>query len=233
MGKVKKGNSKMSGPGNKNGNPQNLKAGKRRMTAMQHAFVSEYLLCGNAKEAARKAGYRNPTAQGVMLLDPARHPLTANAVAKARARQEQRAEMKADDVLRHIHEVIQINLAEWFLPGDGGGWLIDEADLAGLPPYVGKMIESIERRETVLVTPDGNEVRKVQFWVRIVSKTKAMELAAKHQLGEKHEYTFTQVNWDEMYRRRPRPDPLARRLEVLAEEVKALPPTDTPTEDPK
>ena len=40
-----------------------------KLTPKQKAFVDEYLICGNATEAARKAGYKQPHVQGSQNLE--------------------------------------------------------------------------------------------------------------------------------------------------------------------
>ena len=39
------------------------------LTPKQKAFADEYLICGNATEAARKAGYKQPHVQGSQNLE--------------------------------------------------------------------------------------------------------------------------------------------------------------------
>ena len=40
-----------------------------KLTPKQKAFADEYLICGNATEAARKAGYKQPHVQGSQTLE--------------------------------------------------------------------------------------------------------------------------------------------------------------------
>lgn len=40
-----------------------------KLTLKQKAFADEYLICGNATEAARKAGYKQPHVQGSQTLE--------------------------------------------------------------------------------------------------------------------------------------------------------------------
>lgn len=67
------------------------------MNRKQQVFVSEYLKCWNATEAARRAGYKQPHSQGPRLLENV-------GVAEAiRARIEEKA-MSADEVLLRLAE---------------------------------------------------------------------------------------------------------------------------------
>jgi Terminase small subunit len=157
-----------------------------KLTDKQRVFVAEYVIDMNATRAAVAAGYSPKTAasMGCQLLDHKAYPLVAVAVKKALADKELRAEKKADDVLRYIHTAMWYQPLMFFLPGDDGGWLIDEDKVATLPPCIGCLIEEVERR-TVVIGEGANRKEVTKFWVRLVSKTAAMTLAAKHQLGEK------------------------------------------------
>ena len=157
-----------------------------KLTDKQRVFVAEYVIDLNATRAAVAAGYSPKTAasMGCQLLDHKAYPLVAVEVRKALADKELRAEKKANDVLRYIHTAMFYQPLMFFLPGDDGGWLIDEDKVATLPPCIGCLIEEVERR-TVMRGDGENRQVATMFWVRLVSKTAAMTLAAKHQLGEK------------------------------------------------
>jgi hypothetical protein len=204
--------------GREGGNPDGIRGRggkKRQLTEKMKLFKAEILKGATPSQAAAVAGYKNPQVLGLRLTDPNYYPVLANEISKALARKEERAALKADEVLRYIHDVMSVNLGRWFLPGDGGGWLIDEDGLKNLPPEVARLIECIEKRE-IAVGEGPKAVRRTTFWVKIVSKTKAMELAAKHQLGERHEHVVTTVNWAGMYARPARPeDPGDKRIREL------------------
>jgi phage terminase small subunit len=166
-----------------------------KLTDRQRAFVAEYVVDMNATRAAVAAGYSPKTAAslGCQLLDDKVYPLVAVEVRRALARKELVAERKADDVLRYIHCVMWFQPLQFFLPGDDGGWLLDEDKLATLPPAIGCLIEEVEVRRFVVGTgADRQEVTR--YWVRLVSKTAAMALAAKHQLGDKSPPPVMQQN---------------------------------------
>ena len=83
-----------------------------KLTARQERFASEYLIDLNATQAAIRAGYAKKGArvEGVRLLINAR---VAEAVAKGRAKQEQRAEIEADDVIRELVKIGFANMADY------------------------------------------------------------------------------------------------------------------------
>ena len=72
-----------------------------RLTAKQERFIAEYLIDLNATQAAKRAGYSDPNI-GRQLITKNN---VAAAIAKGRAKQEQRAEIKADDVIRELAKI--------------------------------------------------------------------------------------------------------------------------------
>jgi phage terminase small subunit len=166
-----------------------------KLTDKQRSFVAEYVIDLNATRAAVAAGYsaRTAASMGCQLLDRKAYPLVATEVKKALAEKELRAEKKADDVLRYIHTAMWFQPLHWFLPGEDGGWFIDPDKVDSLPPHIGCLIEEMELRK-VVVGASENRQEVTRLWVRLVSKTAAMTLAAKHQLGEKIQTTNTNID---------------------------------------
>jgi hypothetical protein len=164
------------------------------ITDKQRVWINEYLIDMNGARAARVAGYGHPDVAAARLLNPNLYPLVVAELKKALARKELVAERKADDVLRYIHTAMFFCPADHFDPGGKGGWLISQEDYRGLPQEVRCLIEEMETR--TIETESGSIST---LWVRFVSKTQAMALAAKHQLGEKIQATVTQerVSWND------------------------------------
>jgi hypothetical protein len=169
-----------------------------RVSAKQKVFIDEYVASKSPTDAARKAGFAVPNVMGFRLLDEKQFPLVAAACKTALARQSERALKKGDDILKFIHGVMYTNWSRWFLPGDDGTWTVSESDYKNLPDEVGQFIEEITKH-----VREDDSGREVWFKVRLVSKTTAMALAAKHQLGEKMTITNVSVNWDDLLRGKP------------------------------
>jgi len=76
-------------------------------------------------------------------------------------------------------------------------------EFRALPIHVKRIIEDVEIQNVSIETPDGATIEKKKVRCRMISKTKALELAAKYGLTEKHEHqvNVTTVNWDELYDR--------------------------------
>jgi phage terminase small subunit len=72
-----------------------------KLTAKQRRFVAEYLLDGNATQAAVRAGYSPRSAHSIAneLLEK---PEVRAAVDAAEARRLERLDLKADDILREL-----------------------------------------------------------------------------------------------------------------------------------
>lgn len=197
-------------------------AGIRVMTAKQQLFVHEYLLSRNATESARKAGYKHPDIRAAELRDPAKNPLVARAIDEGLAKVNEQTVLDALGVQRYIHTAMTFQPLKFFTPSEGG-WLLTEEQFRTLPDHIGQLVEDMTVKETLRANDDGTEERVLQYWVKFVSKTKAMDLAAKHQLGERHlsEKKIT-IDWAGLAAP-PRADD-AVEAEILRVEQAALPP---------
>ncbi len=174
------------------------------LTPKQAIFVAELEKHGVKSRAAEEAGYKNPSVAGAKLCNPAQYPEVARAVERALERRKSAGIKTSDDVLRYIHTTMFFNPLRFFEPADGGGWMIDEERWAELPDEIGCLIESVELRTRTEEALAGTvQTRKV--WVKMVSKTQAMMLAARHQLGDKHAVTVgaatNGIDWDDLARR--------------------------------
>lgn len=179
------------------------------LTKKQRIFVSAYLKSKNGKAAAVEAGYGSPEVAASRLLNGKRYPKVTASIDSHLAVIEERAVKSSEDVLRYIHDAMFFEPLRFFEPGDNGGWLVSKDKYASLPPEIGCLIESVERR--IIKLKDGTTIEKL--WVKLVSKATAMALAAKHQLGEKHEIKgqVNVVNWD-VYTQPDVPDACAAKL---------------------
>lgn len=83
---------------------------KDKLTPKQQRFVSEYLKCGNATEAVKKAGYKFKTdkaagVQGVRLLGNAS---VARAIEKGQERRNDRLELEEDFELKKAIQLLDM-----------------------------------------------------------------------------------------------------------------------------
>jgi hypothetical protein len=130
-------------------------------------------------EAARKAGYAHPSQAATKLMN---HPAIRRFLGKIKREREERTEISSDRVWRYLSGILEFDPTEWFVPsrdGDGEYFEISCEDFRELPKEVAIYIEGAALK--TLYDKEGSVVE--QFYrVKMVSKTKSMEVAAKHAL---------------------------------------------------
>jgi phage terminase small subunit len=140
-----------------------LRSAKGQLRHRQQLFVHHYLLCGNASKAAEKAGYANPNSG---------HQLIRNSKVKRylQAQSDRLAEKFAATKERIIQELCRIaylDPAELF---DENGKL---RPIHEIPPETRAAIAGVN----VTKNQEGEIVSKI----KLVDKTKALEMLAKYQ----------------------------------------------------
>lgn len=78
-----------------------------KLTPRQTRFVDEFVLCGNASEAARRAGYSEKTA-GAIATENLQKPAILEAIGAARARTAAEFEVTRQGVITGILEAIEM-----------------------------------------------------------------------------------------------------------------------------
>lgn len=141
---------------------------KGKLTTKQQRFVDEYLIDGNATQAAKRAGYSDDTAysQGQRLL---KNVVVAKVVAKAQAERSERTKIDADYVLKRLQEMDSLDV-------------LDILDCAGnikpikdWPKSWRTSISGIDLHE--MINGDTNTiVRKIKW----PDKAKNLELLGRH-----------------------------------------------------
>ncbi|WP_444467242.1 terminase small subunit [Sutterella wadsworthensis] len=83
---------------------------ERKLTPKQQVFVSEFLKCGNATEATRKAGYRCRSAHGFEVQGSAllRKPEVSRAIEAAQTKRNERLRLEEDYELRKGIELLDM-----------------------------------------------------------------------------------------------------------------------------
>lgn len=154
------------------------------LTAKQQRFVAEYLVDLNATEAAKRCGYSAKTAksQGSRLLTNAD---IAQAVADGKDRQLAAADLSAARVLEELRRLAFLDIADLF----------DERDnlksIHEIPPAARAAIAGIEVVRANLNPSDGKRDDDYIHKVKLIQKTSALEMLAKHfaLLTEKVEHS--------------------------------------------
>jgi len=83
----------------------------QKLTLRQQRFVDEFVLCGNASEAARRAGYSEKTA-GAIAAENLQKPVILEAIRGARAQNAARWDVTRQDVLSGVLEAIEMAKAK-------------------------------------------------------------------------------------------------------------------------
>ncbi len=99
---------------------------KPKLTARQAMFVSEFLVDGNATQAAIRAGYSAKTAKAIGTENLAK-PAIAAAIAEARAKRFARNDITAERVLQELARVAFFDIRRLLNP-DGSMKPLDELD---------------------------------------------------------------------------------------------------------
>lgn len=154
------------------------------LTVRQARFVQEYLVDLNATQAAIRAGYATKTANqaGPRLLV---NVGISAAIAKAQAKRAERIEVKQDEVLLALLDVLRSDVRDFQVDDDGVLTLRD-----GAPDRAWKAVQSVKHKITKTVTESETEIeRDIEF--RLWSKPDALRMAMQHLglLVEKHEVT--------------------------------------------
>lgn len=82
---------------------------EKKLTPKQQRFVSEYLKCWNATEAARKAGYKgNDATLSAVGGENLRKPLISEAIERAKERRNDRLELEEDYELKMAQKILKM-----------------------------------------------------------------------------------------------------------------------------
>lgn len=199
-------------------------------------FAQAYRRCWNATTAAIEAGYAEKSAHvigcNMLARDDVQQELARLAIESEREHQ-----LSAGQILQALSEIAYSDVTEVvrFVKVVNGRYVVALRDMPLLPLAVRRTIASFK----VDATTGAVEVK---FW----SKTKALELLAKHAglLNEvvKHEHTFSQEALDRMDDQtllettRAEAERYERHLAAMARVRRAvgeLPPAEEPTNSPR
>ena len=175
------------------------------LTHKQLAFVNAYIIDRSPKKAAIAAGVpeKQASSVGSQWLDAVRFPLVTAEIKKRLQIIEDQAILEAADIRQRIHTVINFSLIDWFEPDEDGWWTATLEQMRALPQHIRRLITEVEIQKVSIEQPDGTVIDRKKVRCRTMSKDKALDLASKYGLIERHEHqvNVTTVNWDELYDR--------------------------------
>lgn len=125
--------------------------------------------------AAQKAGYKNPSQSAHYMMQK---PHIAAALGREQRRRLERLQLKADEVLHMLATGLFFNPLSLFKPSAKGSWVVE--DLDKIPDEIGRLIEEVKTRTVEELDNDGNTRVTTYFEIKMISKTRLLELAMKH-----------------------------------------------------
>lgn len=168
----------------------------------QRTFVMEYIASSdfNATEAARKAGYKNPSVSAARLLN---NPKVKRFLKQKQTRREQKLELRAERVLFELQCIGFRNMKDFVDPDNGG--LI--TDIRKLPNHAAAVIKKLkEKHDTYYDGENTHDV--VTFELEFESKIPALDMLMRHMgidkpqpdvKNEEADETKKKLVWDEYY----------------------------------
>ncbi len=149
-------------------------------TERQLAFIREFLVDGNAAEAARRAGYSAENANGIAY-HLRNDPKIAERIAAGQARRREKKQITADRVLEELGRMAFSTMSDYVEWGPGGITLRDHA-----------LLDEDQKAAVADVEPKGNgKVARLKLY----DKLAALNALARHlgmtggrtALGPRHE----------------------------------------------
>lgn len=181
------------------------------ITEMQWAFIEAFKKDPtSARRAAIAAGVAegNAGVQASRWMDIEQFPLVVNEIRKALEKIEEGSLLSGQALLTHCHRVLLTRYADFFLPSENARnpdvWQITPEGLKALPDHIAQMIEGVMYKEKDELDANGAVIgRKRMAYVKLMSKTEALKIAAKFQLGDTLNVnaTVVQINFEDLHRK--------------------------------
>ena len=125
--------------------------------------------------AAEKAGYSAPCKAAKRLMG---YPAVQKALGQEQRRRLERLQLKADEVLHVLATGLFFNPLSLFHVNRKGNWVVK--DLETVPDEVGRCVEQVKVHSRDYTDDEGNVHTETTFELKMMAKTKLLELAMKH-----------------------------------------------------
>lgn len=160
------------------------------LSLKQQRFVDEYLVSGNATQAAIAAGYSEKTARSIGAENLTK-PDIAAVIASRQLAAAEKADVSAEQVLRALAAIAFADLTDVASWGEDG-----ELSMVGsseLSPAAAAALREIRSTTSTVTFGDGGERSTVYKAVKQHDKLRALELLGKHlgMFSEKFEVSHT------------------------------------------
>lgn len=161
----------------------------KRLSDKQRKFTLEYLVNHNATEAARAAGYKQPSVKGSQLL---KHPLINRLVGKLENDDVDRLELDRHEALKQLYYALTRRIADF-------------CDENGIPLHPSKLPEQCQsivdgyKAKVLWTEEDGTQLQEIEY--KITPHATARDQAMKHKglFAAEQQVVKHQIDWDEMY----------------------------------
>lgn len=141
-------------------------------------FCKEYIVDFNGTQAAIRAGYSKKTA-GSQSFDLLQKPEIQKQIQIEINKRSDRVERTADDVLKLIWKMAELDLADYLTVAEGGE--VQAIPFNCLPVGATKLISKIKEKRTISESSDGS--RQIMYGTleyELPEKTKCLEMLGRH-----------------------------------------------------
>lgn len=151
---------------------------KDKLTPKQERFCKEYIVDFNGSRAAIVVGYSKKSSRAIasQFLTKLNIQQQIQKLIKARG---ERVEKSADDVVRILWKMAELDLADYITVAEGGE--VQAIAFDQLPRGASKLISKIKERRTITESKDGERIYEDNnLEYELPEKTKCLELLGRH-----------------------------------------------------
>lgn len=164
----------------------------RGLTDKQRRFVAEYTIDYNATRAAKVAGYKNPKAQGAVLL---KKTAIARAIGKIQKGNLEEAILSKEEIIAELSTIAMRDPLD--MCNEEGIFVID--DMRKIPADIRRAIDGIRVKQRY--DDEGNVIGQ-EFELKLVGKATAFRMLMEHFgmfAPQKHEISVGPIDWENLF----------------------------------
>lgn len=149
-----------------------------QLNPKQLIFCKEYIIDFNGTQAAIRSGYSKKCAQ-VIASENLLKPLIQAQIQEEIKKRGERVEKSADDVVRLLWKMAELDLADYIEVAEGGE--VQAIAFDRLPEGATKLISKIKEKRTITENKDGSKIyEQNNLEYELPEKTKCLELLGRH-----------------------------------------------------
>jgi phage terminase small subunit len=153
---------------------------EKGLKAKQEKFCLEYIKCGNAKEAAIRAGYSQKSATPIAS-EILTYPKVQERLKELRKSMTDAAIATAEEVLIELTRIAMVDMKDFVTVKESGEVIVKDFDTlpAGATRCIKKISQRTVRKKDIL-DPAGGELLESNLSFELWSKTDALEALGRH-----------------------------------------------------